>query len=66
MAELKQNFLKPYHVKIPAYEGKLISALKSETLVESLEFQKEAELYDITGFSGEEQTILGQIKKYML
>lgn len=28
MAELKQNFLKPYHVKIPAYEGKLISALK--------------------------------------
>lgn len=65
-AELKQNFLKPYHVKIPAYEGKLISALKSETLVESLEFQKEAELYDITGFSGEEQTILGQIKKYML
>ncbi|MFL0436534.1 GTPase HflX [Bacillus pumilus] len=66
MAELKQAFLKPYHVKIPAYEGKLISALKSETLVESLEFQKEAELYDITGFSGEEQTILGQIKKYML
>lgn len=53
-------------MKIPAYEGKLISALKSETLVESLEFQKEAELYDITGFSGEEQTILGQIKKYML
>lgn len=66
MAELKKAFLKPYHVKIPAYEGKLISALKSETLVESLEFQKEAELYDITGFSGEEQTILGQIKKYML
>ncbi|MGQ9020890.1 GTPase HflX [Bacillus sp. 18-5] len=66
MAELKKTFLKPYHVKIPAYEGKLISALKSETLVESLEFQKEAELYDITGFSGEEQTILGQIKKYML
>ncbi len=66
MAELKKDFLKPYHVRIPAYEGKLISALKSETLVESLEFQKEAELYDITGFSGEEQTILGQIKKYML
>ncbi|MBR0601182.1 GTPase HflX [Bacillus safensis] len=66
MAELKKAFLKPYHVKIPAYEGKLISALKSETLVESLEFQKEAEIYDITGFSGEDQTILGQIKKYML
>ncbi|TYO51382.1 GTPase HflX [Bacillus sp. Y3] len=66
MAELKKDFLKLYHVRIPAYEGKLISALKSETLVESLEFQKEAELYDITGFSGEEQTILGQIKKYML
>ncbi|CVM93005.1 putative GTP-binding protein [Streptococcus pneumoniae] len=66
MGELKKDFLKPYHVRIPAYEGKLISALKSETLVESLEFQKEAELYDITGFSGEEQTILGQIKKYML
>ncbi|UYO37034.1 GTPase HflX [Bacillus zhangzhouensis] len=66
MAELKKAFLKPYHVMIPAYEGKLIFALKSETLVESLEFQKEAELYDITGFSGEEQTILGQIKKYMM
>lgn len=66
MAELKKDFLKLYHVRIPVYEGKLISALKSETLVESLEFQKEAELYDITGFSGEEQTILGQIKKYML
>ncbi|WP_342492438.1 GTPase HflX [Bacillus sp. FSL M7-0003] len=66
MAELKKAFLKPYHVKIPAHEGKLISALKSETLVESLEFQKEAEIYDITGYSGEDQTILGQIKKYML
>lgn len=66
MAELKKAFLKPYHVKIPAFEGKLISALKSETLVESLEFQKEAEIYDITGYSGEDQTILGQIKKYML
>ncbi|MBL4986209.1 GTPase HflX [Bacillus safensis] len=66
MAELKKAFLKPYHVKIPAYEGKLISALKSETLVESIKFQKEAEIYDITGYSGEDQTILGQIKKYML
>ncbi|MCM2988260.1 GTPase HflX [Bacillus safensis] len=66
MAELKKAFLKPYYVKIPAHEGKLISALKSETLVESLEFQKEAEIYDITGFSGADQTILGQIKKYML
>ncbi|WP_353855661.1 GTPase HflX [Bacillus sp. Bos-x628] len=66
MAELKKDFLMPYHVNIPAYEGKLISALKSATLVESLEFQKDAELYEVTGFIGEDQTILGHIKKYML
>ncbi|MGE6631544.1 GTPase HflX [Bacillus sp. NPDC077027] len=65
MAQLKKEFLAPYHVHIPAYEGKLISALKSETLVESFVFQKETELYEVTGFIGKEQSILGDIKKYM-
>ncbi|MFK3895978.1 GTPase HflX, partial [Bacillus subtilis] len=53
----------PAHV--PASEGKLLSRIKSETMVDRFYFNEENEQYDISGYVQEEQSIIGELKKYM-
>lgn len=55
----------PYEVHVPAAEGKLMSRIKSETMIDSLYFNEENERYEVSGYVQEEQSILGELKKFM-
>ncbi|BCB03485.1 GTPase HflX [Bacillus sp. KH172YL63] len=53
-----------YHAFIPAGEGKLLSQLKSETILNKLEFIEERETYELAGFHLEDHPVAGSIKKF--
>ncbi|MFE6233518.1 GTPase HflX, partial [Bacillus subtilis] len=67
--EIKRNFLQElltsFEAHVPASEGKLLSRIKSETMVDRFYFNEENEQYDISGYVQEEQSIIGELKKYM-
>jgi GTP-binding protein HflX len=50
---------------VPAAEGKLMSRIKSETMIDGLYFNEENERYEVSGYVQEEQSILGELKKFM-
>ncbi|MCW0118833.1 hypothetical protein SAMN02744790_03989, partial [Bacillus subtilis] len=54
-----------FEAHVPASEGKLLSRIKSETMVDRFYFNEENEQYDISGYVQEEQSIIGELKKYM-
>ncbi|MCA1059030.1 GTPase HflX [Rossellomorea aquimaris] len=54
----------PYHVFIPADEGKLLSQLKNDTILTKLDFLEERTVYELTGFYLEDHPVAGSIKKY--
>ncbi|MFJ9292101.1 GTPase HflX, partial [Bacillus halotolerans] len=62
---LRQELLTPFEAQVPASEGKLLSRIKSETMVDRFHFNEENEQYDISGYVQEEQSIIGELKKYM-
>lgn len=64
-AYLRRELLTPYEVHVPAAEGKLMSRIKSETMIDSLYFNEENERYEVSGYVQEEQSILGELKKFM-
>ncbi|MFD6979018.1 hypothetical protein ACFWCU_21395, partial [Bacillus subtilis] len=57
--------LTSFEAHVPASEGKLLSRIKSETMVDRFYFNEENEQYDISGYVQEEQSIIGELKKYM-
>ena len=62
--EIVKNQMIPYHVLVPVIEGKLLSQLKSETILRKLEFQEASQVYEMTGFHLEDHPIAGSIKKF--
>ncbi len=64
-AYLRRELMTPYEVHVPAAEGKLMSRIKSETMIDSLYFNEENERYEVSGYVQEEQSILGELKKFM-
>lgn len=62
--EIVKNQMIPYHVLVPVNEGKLLSQLKSETILRKLEFQEASQVYEMTGFHLEDHPIAGSIKKF--
>lgn len=53
-----------YFVKVPAGEGRLISQLKTESLINTLIFNEKDEVYEIEGFVLPSHSINGQLEKY--
>jgi GTP-binding protein HflX len=49
-------------VKIPAKEGRLLSQLKTESLIRKLIFNEQNELYEIEGFVLPTHSINGQLE----
>jgi hypothetical protein len=47
----------PYEVHVPAAEGKLMSRIKSETMIDSLYFNEENERYEVPGDSGADHDV---------
>ncbi|OXS55436.1 GTP-binding protein HflX [Bacillus sp. V-88] len=62
--EIVKNQMIPYHVLVPVNDGKLLSQLKSETILRKLEFQEASQVYEMTGFHLEDHPIAGSIKKF--
>lgn len=56
--------MKHYSIHLPANEGRLISQLKTESLIEHLEFIEEKEVYEIEGFVLPTHAINGQLDRY--
>ncbi|MEL3974698.1 GTPase HflX [Rossellomorea oryzaecorticis] len=54
----------PYHVLVPASEGKLLSQLKNETILKKLEFLEDSQAYEVIGYHLEDHQIRGSIKKF--
>nr|WP_279381899.1 GTPase HflX [Metabacillus bambusae] len=59
-----KGVMNQYSVKIPASEGKLLSQLKTESLIKKLIFNEQDELYEIEGFVLPTHSINGQLEKY--
>jgi GTP-binding protein HflX len=59
-----KDVMNEYSVKIPASEGRLLSQLKTETLIKKLIFNEQDELYEIEGFVLPTHSINGQLEKY--
>ncbi len=53
-----------YDVKIPSSEGKLLSQLKSESVVKELVFIEDEEVYQLKGYVFPNQSLYGKIKKF--
>lgn len=54
----------PYHVRIPAMEGKLLASLNSETILQSHTFLEEQECYECIGFVPIHSNLMGKIKEF--
>jgi GTP-binding protein HflX len=59
-----KEVMNQYSVKIPANEGRLLSQLKTESLIKKLNFNEQDELYEIEGFVLPTHSINGQLEKY--
>jgi len=63
-----ENFAKDamnhYYVQIPTDEGRMISQLKTESLINKLIFNEEKEVYEIEGFVLPSHSINGQLEKF--
>ncbi len=53
-----------YSIKVPAREGSFISRLKSETLIEKLQFNEDDETYEIDGYALQSHAITSQLEEY--
>lgn len=62
--KIAKKEMKHYSIHLPANEGRLISQLKTESLIEHLEFIEEKEMYEIEGFVLPTHAINGQLDRY--
>ncbi|WP_100331006.1 GTPase HflX [Bacillus xiapuensis] len=53
-----------YYAQIPSAEGKLISQLQSETIVEQIKYSEAEQAYFIMGYSFTDHPVYGAIEKY--
>ncbi|WP_079508537.1 GTPase HflX [Mesobacillus jeotgali] len=60
------GMMEPFHVLVPSDEGKLLAQLKNETILRELAFDEEKQGYVCKGFSLEDHSITGQLKKFSL
>ncbi|TDM04726.1 GTPase HflX [Macrococcus carouselicus] len=61
LSEFIRTLLVPYEMTVAADGGKRISQLKNETLVDTIIFNEETELYDIKGYAREESSIVNRM-----
>jgi GTPase len=54
----------PYHVLIPSTEGKLLSLLKSDSIMRELIFQEDDQVYKCKGYALSEHPILGHLEQF--
>ncbi|WP_433749997.1 GTPase HflX [Falsibacillus pallidus] len=62
--EMAIRLMEEYEAWIPSTEGKLLSQLKSETILRKLDFQEEEQRYFTKGYSLLDHPITGAIKRY--
>jgi GTP-binding protein HflX len=62
-AEMKK-LMNPYHIKVPAEEGRLLTLLRTETILETMTFCEDTHLYICVGYVFTNSPLNGQIKKY--
>jgi GTP-binding protein HflX len=63
--ECKQ-YMEYFEAFVPAYEGKLIHEIKKLTMIESINFNEESEIYQITGYVFKEHSIYDTVKRYRI
>ena len=64
---IEENILESmtfFNVEIPSTEGKLLSQLKKETILRTLSFHEEKQLYECSGYFLADHQIAGQLNKY--
>ncbi|WJP98740.1 GTPase HflX [Macrococcus bovicus] len=61
LSDFIQTQFTPYDTKLGADSGKIISQLKQETLVESIEFDEQTEQYAVKGYARDNSSIVGRI-----
>ena len=58
------EMMKPYDVKVPSTEGKLLSQLKNETVLRELTFDEQEQFYRCKGYTLEDHQITGLLLKF--
>ncbi|MGE8203986.1 GTPase HflX [Heyndrickxia sp. NPDC080065] len=58
--------MEPYSVIIPSTEGKLLSLLKSDTILRELIFKEELQAYKCKGFALVDHPVTGALQRYQL
>lgn len=58
--------MEAYHAVIPADEGKILSALKENTILESRVFLEDKEQYDCRGYAMKNSSLIDSIKRYLV
>ncbi|WP_141433499.1 GTPase HflX [Bacillus sp. 03113] len=53
-----------YHIEVPASEGKLLSRLKNETILQELSFDETKQIYICKGYALENHSLWGHINYY--
>ncbi|NRD79053.1 GTPase HflX [Bacillus sp. BRMEA1] len=64
MEKLIAEMMEPYEVNLPADEGKIISQLKNDTILNEITFMEESQIYRCKGYSLKDHQITGQLQKY--
>ncbi|WP_088072501.1 GTPase HflX [Gottfriedia luciferensis] len=59
-----KQYMEYFEAFVPAYEGKMIHDIKKLTMVESIHFNEETEIYQITGYVFKEHSIYDTVKRY--
>ncbi len=62
--EMAVSNMQYYHAVIPANEGRLLSVLKSDTILRELVFQEENQEYKCKGYVLKDHPVLGALKLY--
>lgn len=62
--QLAKEVMNYYTVHIPVSEGRLISQMKTETLIQSFSFNEEQEVYKVEGYVLPTHSINGQLDKH--
>jgi GTP-binding protein HflX len=58
------QLMKAYNVLVPSTEGKLLAALKNDTILRELVFQEETQSYRCKGFALEDHPVVGELVKF--
>lgn len=58
--------MRPFNVKIPISEGRILAKLKEETVLRKLTFNEQGPWYECVGYIFPGQKLYGEIKQYMI